>query len=168
MSPILDESARNADFSQEESAMKKSIKIALIGVSVVAIGATVACASHHAHHPHHGERAQRYVSHRVDRVLSEIDATESQRAEIHRVKDHLFHEFESAHAGSRAAKHQLLKEWKSKAPNRERLHALADERVAAYQKAVHEMIDGVIDVHATLKPEQRAEITEHIEERMKD
>jgi hypothetical protein len=29
-------------------------------------------------------------------------------------------------------------------------------------------MDGVIDVHATLKPEQRAEITEHIEERMKD
>lgn len=148
--------------------MKKSRKIALIGLAILAMGATVACASHQVRHGHHAEKAKKFVSHRVDRVLSKIDATDAQRADVDRVKDRLFREFEAAHSGSHAARETVLKEWKSAKPNSERLHALADERVAAYRKAVHEMVDGMIEVHATLRPEQRARITEHMEERMRD
>lgn len=146
--------------------MTRRTKIIAAVLATLTAGAAFAC-SHH-HNTPHGERAKRFVSHKVDRVMSRIDATEQQATRIRGIKDKLFVEYEKAHAGSRDTKRAFLSEWKSEKPDAEKLHRLADERVAKYQKAIHETIDGMVEAHATLNPEQRAEISEHIEKRMRD
>lgn len=147
--------------------MNRSKKLILSALGVVVIAASTAACAHRHHHSHNPERAKKFVTHRLDHVLDKIDATAAQEAEVHRMKDHLFLEFEAAHAGSKAAHRTILAEWNSDKPDAKKLHALADERVAAYQKAVHEAVDGMVQVHQTLDKGQRQKITEHIEKRMR-
>lgn len=146
--------------------MSRRSKIIAGVLALVTLGSTVACAHHHRHPS--PERVKKFPSRKVDHVLDRVDATDPQRAEVHRVKEELFKEYMTVYSGSKKTKQAFLAEWKSEKPNAEKLHALADERVAAYQKAIHETIDGMIEVHGTLNAEQRGKITAHIEKRMHD
>jgi|GEM_PF-2602435 len=143
---------------------KKKLTIAIAAITVVA--ATFACASHRHRHAHRAEHAKRFVSARLDDVLDDVDATDKQKTDVHRVKEKLFVEFQTAHDGSRAAKEEVLTQWDSELPDAEKLHALADRRVAAYQKAVHETVDAMVQVHATLKKEQREIISKKLQRHM--
>ena len=67
----------------------------------------------------------------------------------------------------RCTKQELLEQWNSDQPDAERLHQLIDQRIAAYGKVAHEVVDGMLEAHATLNAEQRAEIGEMIARRMR-
>ena len=144
--------------------MSRKSKLIAAVVALSAAFSVAACARHH--HSRSPERANKLVTHKVDRALSRVDATDAQRAKIHQVKDRVFAEFLTAYEGSAQTKQTMLSEWKSETPDAEKLHKLADLRVAAYQMAIHEAVDGLIEVHATLEKDQRDEITGQIEKRM--
>lgn len=142
---------------------RKKLALGVLVLGILGALSTAACGHHRSHNPEH---AKKFVTHRVDHMLGKIDATEKQEAEVHKITDRMLAEFLSAHAGSADAKRLVLAEWKKDTPDAKKLHALADQRIAAYQKAVHASVDGMIEVHQVLDKKQRAELSQFVEKRM--
>jgi Spy/CpxP family protein refolding chaperone len=133
--------------------------------AILGLGAAGACASR----SDHGERADKaygFISSRVDDALDDIDATDVQREKVNAVKDRLFEEAMSLREDNREARLSALEELERDQPDANKLHALVDSRMDEARKMMHEAVDGVLEVHGSLTPEQRAELVAMIEEKM--
>jgi len=143
---------------------KKWTIVAAAGTAVVALGLA---GWHKLRGCHDAKALQGHLTHKVDRVLDRVDADETQRSKILAMTDRVFDEVVTAHSSSTVTTQELLEQWNSDAPDAERLHELIDQRVAAYRKAAHEIVDGMLEAHATLNAEQRAQIGQIVAKRMR-
>ena len=109
---------------------------------------------------------QRMINHRIDKVLTEIDATDAQREQIHAVKDRMMAQAEDMHGVRDETRQAALAELRSDNPDSEKLHAMVDERVEDMRQMLHEAVDAAVEIHGTLTPEQRDELAQLIEEKM--
>ncbi len=134
--------------------------LAGLGTLLVAGGAF---ARHGFHHRHDPERFKTIINWKVDDVLDDINATDDQRAKINAVKDRLFEEGVKAHGDRDAMREKLMQAWLSDNPDREMLRNLANEKHAAMQAMADKFIDGAIEVHAVLTPEQRKQVAQRFE-----
>jgi periplasmic protein CpxP/Spy len=119
-------------------------------------------------HGHDPAAIQAMVTEHLDDMLDDLDATPAQRERIQAVKDRLLANGLAMRGARQAAVQEVLAQWKSDQPDVARLHALVDERVDAFRTFAHEAVDGAVEVHGTLTPEQRAKITKKAERRMGD
>jgi Spy/CpxP family protein refolding chaperone len=149
--------------------MRKTLATGL-AVAVVATGFVLltgfrgGCGGHGGHDP---ARMAAFVTDHVDDALDDIDATPEQRAKIHAVKDRLLARGQALREGRAQTHAEVLAQWKSETPDAAKLHAMVDERFEAMRALAHEAVDSGVEVHGTLTPEQRAELTEKIERRMR-
>jgi len=103
------------------------------------------------------------VTARLDQALDGLDATPAQRTAIQGVKDRLVADVLALREGQAAARQALLAEWKAQSPDRNKVHALIDERAAAMTAVAHRAADAALEVHAQLTPEQRIKVEARLE-----
>lgn len=119
---------------------------------------------------HHGafdkERAQRWADFAVDDFLDELDATDAQRAKIHQLKEGLVPAALALHEENQGLKREALAQWDAKTPDAAKVHTMVDDRIAAFGKLAHKVADAALTLHATLTPEQRAELSARAHERL--
>jgi Spy/CpxP family protein refolding chaperone len=115
----------------------------------------------------HGDpaRMERMLGAHLDEVLDELEATPAQREKIAAVKDRLLAKGRALHEERGGAMTELLAQWESPTPDRARVNAIVDERAAGMQAFAHEVADAMVEVHAVLTPEQRAQVAERWRER---
>jgi Spy/CpxP family protein refolding chaperone len=112
---------------------------------------------------HAPERAYQFLTWRVDDALDELEATDAQRARVNGVKDRLFQAALTQHEAHRATRGEFVTQLASERPDAQRLHALVDARVEAMRALAHQAVDGMLEVHGSLTPAQRAEVAERFE-----
>ena len=91
------------------------------GGSVYAYGGGGECAA----------KKEKRMRAKVERVLDEVDATDSQRATIEAEADNAIASWLEFRSTSRALRGDLMNEWKSESIDREAMVRLVDERIAA-------------------------------------
>jgi Spy/CpxP family protein refolding chaperone len=103
------------------------------------------------------------VDARLEDALKSLDATPAQRVAIQGLKDKLLADGLQLREGQAAAHQALLAEWKATSPDRNRVHAILDERAAAMTAMAHEAADAALQLHDLLTPEQRAKVEGRLE-----
>jgi Spy/CpxP family protein refolding chaperone len=103
------------------------------------------------------------VTDRLDDVLDDVDASPEQRTRIHAVKERLLAAGQQAKGGHREVHEALRAEWGAEQPDAARLHALVDARAEEMKAFAHQAVDGAVEVHGILTPEQRAKIARKAE-----
>ncbi len=111
------------------------------------------------------ERFEKMVSWKVDDALDDVDATDSQRAQIQGLSKKLVADAKPLMEQHRAARDELIQQWSSDRPDAARVHALIDERAEAMRAYAHKVADAMIETHQTLTPAQRAELGERLSKR---
>jgi periplasmic protein CpxP/Spy len=112
------------------------------------------------------ERIKQMVTWKLNDKLDDLKATEAQKSTIHSVKDRLFEEGKLLASEHQATRLEVLTQLESDTPDAQRLHALVDTRIDAVRAFAHKVVDGALEVHRTLTPKQRKELsTEYREKR---
>lgn len=96
----------------------------------------------------------------LDRVLSKLDATQTQQTKIKAMAKEVIsdgHKIKTSHKKTAA---QLKAQWNSARPDRKQVHKIVDGQLKVMRAFVHKVVDKVVDLHAVLTPEQRKELTE--------
>ncbi len=141
--------------------MKSKLWMVLAGaVAVIALAGFGRCGGPNPHDP--AQRAA-FVSDRVDDMLDDLNATDTQRQQIHAIKDRLLAQAAELHQEGEPLHGEILAQWQSATPDRTRLHALVDQRADAMRAFAHQAVDAAIEVHDILTPEQRAKLEKKME-----
>jgi periplasmic protein CpxP/Spy len=130
---------------------------AVVAAAVAVLGAT-GC----GHHRPDPARMEKMVTHRVDDALDDLKATPEQRQKITAVKDRLLLGSRSLRADHRATVKEALALWEASSFDRARALTLVDARIDAMRAMAHEAVDAAAEVHATLTPEQRAQVSKRL------
>jgi len=140
------------------TSLKKSLTLAaVLTLGVVALGAT-GC----GHHRPDPARMEKMVSHQVDDALDDLKATPEQRQKITAAKDRLLASGRALHGDRRATMKEALGLWEAPSFDRARALALVDARIDALRALAHEAVDAATETHATLTPEQRAQVSKRL------
>jgi Spy/CpxP family protein refolding chaperone len=107
--------------------------------------------------------ADHEVSEHIEDVLDDVKATDAQRAQIMGIKNRLLPEAMALAASQQKVRQEVVSQLASDHPDRARLHALADQQVEALRALVHKSVDGVVDAHDVLTPEQRAPLVKKMQ-----
>jgi Spy/CpxP family protein refolding chaperone len=134
--------------------------VALVGL----VGFAGGCGRGHGHgFARDPARMAAFVTDRVDDLLDDVDATPDQRTRIHAVKDRLLETAQKTRAGREEAHAAIHEEWKAEQPDAARLHALVDQRIEEMRALAHQAVDGGVEVHGILTPEQREKLSRKAE-----
>lgn len=127
---------------------------ALILLPVVAL--TAACHGPHRRGDLDPARLDKEVSEHLDDVLDDVKASDAQRARIQAIEKRLVPDVAALAASQKEARQEIVTQLSADRPDAARLHALVDRQVEAFRVLAHKSVDGVLEAHATLTPEQRA------------
>jgi periplasmic protein CpxP/Spy len=115
---------------------------------------------------HHGDidpaRLNARVTDHLDDYLDDAKASGAQRARIREVKDRLLPEGVALATANRQAGRQIAEQLASDRPDQAQLHALVDQQIEATRAYAHKAIDGALEAHRTLSPEQRAPLAKKL------
>jgi periplasmic protein CpxP/Spy len=107
-------------------------------------------------------RAERVATERLDDLLDDVHATDAQRARIVAIKDRLAPEAKALALSQQQARQEMIVQLTSDRPDAARLHVLVDRQIDALRALAHRSVDGVVEAHATLTPEQRAPLAKKL------
>jgi Spy/CpxP family protein refolding chaperone len=147
----------------------KTMILGTVGVLLAAGLAAVAGPQVAAVHAGHGggDGGPMMIPHMVgwlvDQALDDANATQAQRARVQVVKDRLAVQAQAMQADHGATHEEFKREWSDAKMDSARLHALVDERVEEMRRLLHASVDGLVEVHDTLTPEQRKQLVERAE-----
>jgi len=138
--------------------------LALFGLTAAAVFG--GCRRHGGGHDPAAVRA--HIRDHIDDVLDEIDATDAQRGAIDKIGARVFADLSSLHDGPSAQgagelHDALIAEWRSDAPDADRVKALIDAKLEQIREVAHKTTDNVLAVHAVLEPEQRRQVADLVE-----
>jgi Spy/CpxP family protein refolding chaperone len=141
--------------------------IALAGVAVASVALTAAVMAGGMHHggtlhPHGGPGEG--IDGFVKGALDDLDATDAQRTRVLAVKDRLAARFEHLHGEHAAVHAAFLREWGKDTMDIAQLHGLVDAKIEELRGSMHQVVDGVAEIHDTLTPEQRRKLTARVQE----
>jgi Spy/CpxP family protein refolding chaperone len=141
--------------------MKKIVSTVLALAAVA--GGTLALTAAKYHHggPAHLEQM---INHRVDKMLDDVKATDTQRQQILAIKDKLLADGKALRASQADVRKQLLAQWNADQPDTAQVHALVDGRADATKKFADEVADALVQVHGILTPEQRATVAQKLQQ----
>ncbi len=143
--------------------MKKGILFG--GVLVAALALLAGFAANHELRP---KRAYGFLSYRVNSILDEIKASDSQRAQVNAIKDELFKDGLALKQANQALRKELIAQWDSEMVDSAKIHALVNERVEAFRAFATKAADDAVKVHDLLTVEQRAQLKQEFEEHAQD
>lgn len=126
---------------------------------VAAVGAAAFLALTGFRHARGGPDA--WMTKKLDRVLTAIEATPEQRSQIEAIRDELVAS-RPERGGERAAFAQL---WLQDQPDAAAVHARIAETFEARRAFADRVADALIRVHGILTPEQRAKVAKLIAEK---
>jgi protein CpxP len=112
------------------------------------------------------ERIKQMITWKLDDKLDDIDATDAQKKSIQGVKDRLFEDGKLLATEHQASRLEVLTQLESDNPDAQKLHSLVDSRIDAVRGFAHKLVDAAIEVHRTLTPEQRKELSTEYREKM--
>lgn len=141
-----------------KTGLKKLLPLAALLVAGVAVLGATGC----GHHRPDPARMEKMVTHRVDDALDDLKATPEQRQRINAVKDRMLASARTMRGDHQATVKEALGLWEASSFDRARALALVDARLDAMRAMAHEAVDAAAEVHATLTPEQRAEVARRI------
>jgi Spy/CpxP family protein refolding chaperone len=134
------------------------LALATSGAGIFSIGAWRA----HAHGGFGGHRdhamMRKFVDFAVNEKLDEIGATEAQKQKIREVKDRLMKDGRALRESHAALREGVLTLLAQENPDAAQLKALIRERTDAVSHFGDEVADALVDLHATLTPEQRQKL----------
>lgn len=138
--------------------MTKSLLLALLLPAALAAG----CGGPR----HHAEMDPVKMDHRVtehlDDYLDDAKASDAQKVRIREVKNRLLPEGVALATANRKAGREIATALASDNPDPARLHALVDQQLEATRAFAHKSIDGALEAHRTLTPEQRAPLAKKL------
>jgi periplasmic protein CpxP/Spy len=120
----------------------------------------------HAHggsrgHGRDPEMVHKFIRFAVDEKLDAIDATPEQRQKVREVSDRLLQEAKALHHGKRELHDEMLGLMAQDEPDAARVKALVRERVQEFSRFADDATDGLLELHRTFTPEQRAQLLAH-------
>lgn len=151
---------------QTESHPARIARVATLLLAVTALGGLLVAACHRpcARGRMNPEKIHKFVTWKIDDVLDDLEADETQRRQVHAVKERVFEEVAAMHAGRGEHKAQVRAELLSDAPDPELLHRLVDNKIDDVRAFVHKRLDDLLEVHAVLTPAQRQQLAEMLGE----
>ncbi len=114
---------------------------------------------------HGSEKIKKYVDYRVNDVLDDLEADETQRTRIHATKDRLVGQAEQLFASRGELRTALMDQWNQEKPDADAIHKLIDDRIDELRALAHQAADAGLEVHGTLNAQQRAELAEFANEK---
>ena len=138
----------------------------------LAVGLAAAAAAHGGsgghggHGPHAAEGAlavPEMVAWLVDQALDGPGVSDEQRGRVLAVKDRVMSQAEALHAEHAATHEEFKRQWDAEKMDAARLHSLVDARMEELRRVLHTAVDGVVEVHDTLTPDQRRALTARLE-----
>ncbi len=112
------------------------------------------------------DRIKKMISWKVDDVLDDIDASDSQIERVNQIKENLFKEGEAMIKKCMADHENMLAEWKSETPDKDKIRAYVDNHLEAKRQMAYKLVDASMELHDILTPEQRAQLIEEVEDHM--
>jgi Spy/CpxP family protein refolding chaperone len=135
--------------------------IALLGVfALFSVAGASGCRSRHD-----PAAIKKYVAKKIDKALDQINASADQRATVHAVRDRLFTVVEQNRTGQKAMLEEALQLFEGDL-NPARVETLRSEHEARQKAMQAEVMKGLREIHAVLRPEQRKQITTMIRDRI--
>lgn len=98
----------------------------------------------------------------VERALDKLDASNQQEELVLDHKERLTTEFKALRTSGDRSRATMDAELRSKAPDAAVIHKLIDVRAGQYAGVAHKVVDGAVEIGATLTPKQREIICEKI------
>jgi len=140
--------------------------LVLAAVVVASVGLTAAVTAGVMHHGgmHAHAGGQEGIDWFVNGALDDLQATDAQRTKVLAVKERLSAGFEKLHGEHAAVHAAFLQEWGKDTMDTAQLHRLADAKIEELRGSIHQVVDGVAEIHDTLTPEQRRRLTERVQE----
>ncbi len=135
--------------------MKKAL---LVFAGIAGFTAMTGFAMHH----HYGDPTK-MITAQVEDLLDDVHATDAQRQQILAIEQKLLADGKALHQAQAGAHQELLAQWNAAQPDAAKVNALIDARIDALRAFAHEAADGVIQAHAILTPDQRAQIGRKLE-----
>lgn len=144
--------------------MNALLKRATFGLGFTLFGATLAIGGQAVASGQGGEGGGRApMAGRILTLLGSLDLSEDQQAQLKGIREELRDQRDDLR-GDRAEARELLGELAKAKPDRAAFHTLIDERMADRTAFLHAAADDLLDFHASLSPEQRAELVERARE----
>jgi protein CpxP len=150
--------------------MKAATKTSIIALTCLGLTFAVttgACGRHHPGPEVDINKVKKFATFKLDDKLDDLKATDEQRKQLHAIKDRVIDTIWASRDEHKQAKQIFLAELAKDQPDPDKLHRLLDERIDALKPKLHEGLDTLLEVHATLTPEQRGLIKEKIQEHHK-
>jgi protein CpxP len=112
------------------------------------------------------ERVKQMITWKLNDKLEDLDATDAQKQSVNAVKDRLFEDGKRLAEEHQATRLEVLTQLESDTPDAQKLHGLVDARIDAVRAFAHKVVDAALEVHRTLTPAQRKELSTEYREKM--
>jgi Spy/CpxP family protein refolding chaperone len=109
------------------------------------------------------QRIHKMISWKVDDMLDEIKATPNQRSQVNSVKDRILQEGTLLMKEHQGFHEELTAQWNSNNPDAGKIHSLIDSKSEQFRAFAHKAVDGMLEIHRALTPEQRAKLAQEHE-----
>ena len=143
----------------------------VLGAAGLALGAAfVVLAGMHGGsggHGPHGFEGPAVIPHMldwlVDNAVDGVQASDAQRSRLLAVKNRVVAQVELLEGQHEATHEEFKRQWALDRMDAVQLNALVDARLEELRRVLHTAVDGIVEVHDTLTPEQRRMLTERVE-----
>jgi len=99
----------------------------------------------------------------LERMIDALDLDDKQEDMVLEIKNDLWKQRRAMRKEHKAALKDAMGELTKAKPDRAKLHSLADKHIEAMKVTVHQVIDRLLEVQATLTPEQREKLGKRLE-----
>lgn len=152
--------------------MASFLRTALFSLGFVALGASATVALDAVAGPAGPGLHQRGPGHPGPKVpgaglakaMAQLDLTDAQQTALEELREDVITDMKAMHALQEASKGDVAAQLISGELSREQVHASLDEAAEARVALAHEILDRILDIHATLTPAQQVELRDLIEE----
>ena len=153
--------------------MTPSLRTAVLALGLLSVGATATVALDAAasppgvgmHQRGPGNHGPKMPGAGLAKLLAQLDLTEDQQAALDALRDDVIAEMKALHAERKASRGDLVEQLVAGELSRKQVHAMLDERAAAKAAMTHDIVDRILDIHASLSPDQLAELQQLLDER---
>ena len=139
--------------------------LGVVGLVGLATFTTVAVARPFGHGDRHPERMKRFMGHMVEDVMSDIDASDTQTAQVQDIVNAAFDDLRPGLFAQHSRHDTLLNQFIADEPNAEVIDAVlaasAEDRVQTQDR----IRQALMEVHDILDAEQRAALVQELKER---
>jgi Spy/CpxP family protein refolding chaperone len=135
--------------------------IAIITVGTLLVGGVAACA-HRIHHATPEERGE-WV---VEKISKKLELNEAQKIKLVDLKDEVLAVRKSMRSDREQNRAEVLAMLKQPTMDRQKVNSMVQQKIDQASKHTPEVVDAIANFYDSLDDEQRAELAEHIEDKL--